>query len=568
MFIGKKFLFLKFGVDFTGKRINIFKELAKKNGAEIIEEEIIEEENLSNNNIPDYIITSPKNTDFIFKLSNILNQENIKLIKKNSFSYEWFSFCIREKSIIEHYSYLIKFNDTLSKKQDRLFKENFSSKKVISLSQEVNNNFISNLILNTIPEEKKEEKKNEKEEKKSNEDLFTKIQNDIINNKIKYSEIESEEETNISQNSSDYENSNLKSNKKKKRISLSQDFNNISIKKINSVKRRFEFFSNETKNNLNKNITDELEKVLEFHNNEGNTFNAIAYRRAITQIKKYKKKIEYVNDIPKIKGIGEKIKEKIKEILITGKCKKSEYVINDTKNKCIKQLSQVYGIGIKQANQFYQKGIKTIEDLKKISNELSKNIQKGLKYYDDILIKIPREEITEVYNIIKEELYKILPENIIKIEVCGSYRRGKKLCGDMDILITRIDNGLIDGILETLINKLIKIKLIVDTLSFSNLKNDNECNVFMGIYKWKSGINRRIDIKVYKKDLYPFAVLYFTGSAYFNRSMRLFARYLGFHLSDKELSYRKNGVKILCKNEREIFEKLGIEYKEPCDRDI
>ncbi len=563
MFIGKKFLFLKFGVDFTGKRINIFKELTKKNGGEIIEEE-----NLSNNNIPDYIITSPKNTDFIFKLSNILNQENFKLIKKNSLSYEWFSFCIREKSIIEHYSYLIKFNDSISKKQDRLFKENFSSKKMISLSQEVNNNFFSNFNLNTIPEEQKEKKQNEKDEKKSNEDLFTKIQNDIINNKLNYSEIEDEEETNFSQNSSDYENINFKSNKKKKRISLSQDINNVSFKKINSIKKRFEFFSNETKNNLNKNITDELEKVLEFHTNEGNTFNAIAYRRAITQIKKYKKKIEYVNDIPKIKGIGEKIKEKIKEILITGKCKKSEYVINDSKNKCIKKLSQVYGIGIKQANQFYQKGIKTIEDLKKISNELSQNIQKGLKYYDDILIKIPREEITEIYNIIKEELYKILPENIIKIEVCGSYRRGKKLCGDIDILITRIDNGLIDGILETLINKLIKLKLIVETLSFSNSKNDNECNVFMGICKWKSGINRRIDIKVYKKDLYPFAILYFTGSAYFNRSMRLFARYLGFHLSDKELSYRKNGVKILCKNEREIFEKLGIEYKEPCDRDI
>ena len=563
MFIGKKFLFLKFGVDFTGKRINIFKELTKKNGGEIIEEE-----NLSNNNIPDYIITSPKNTDFIFKLSNILNQENFKLIKKNSLSYEWFSFCIREKSIIEHYSYLIKFNDSISKKQDRLFKENFSSKKMISLSQEVNNNFFSNFNLNTIPEEQKEKKQNEKDEKKSNEDLFTKIQNDIINNKLNYSEIEDEEETNFSQNSSDYENINFKSNKKKKRISLSQDINNVSFKKINSIKKRFEFFSNETKNNLNKNITDELEKVLEFHTNEGNTFNAIAYRRAITQIKKYKKKIEYVNDIPKIKGIGEKIKEKIKEILITGKCKKSEYVINDSKNKCIKKLSQVYGIGIKQANQFYQKGIKTIEDLKKISNELSQNIQKGLKYYDDILIKIPREEITEIYNIIKEELYKILPENIIKIEVCGSYRRGKKLCGDIDILITRIDNGLIDGILETLINKLIELKLIVETLSFSNSKNDNECNVFMGICKWKSGINRRIDIKVYKKDLYPFAILYFTGSAYFNRSMRLFARYLGFHLSDKELSYRKNGVKILCKNEREIFEKLGIEYKEPCDRDI
>ena len=563
MFTGKKFLFLKFGIDFTGKRINIFKELTKKNGGEIIEEE-----NLSNNNIPDYIITSPKNRDFIFTLSNILNKENLKLIKNNSLSYEWFSFCIKEKCLIEHYSYIIKFNDSISKKQDRLLKENFSSKKFISFSQDINNKFYSNLNLNTIPEEEKEKKQNKKEEKKSNEEIFTKIQNDIINNKIKSTETESEEETNFSQNTSDNENNNLSSNKKKKRISLSQDNINISIKKINNIKKRFEFFSNETKNNLNKNITDELEKVLEFHTNEGNTFNAIAYRRAITQIKKYKKKIEYVNDIPKIKGIGEKIKEKIKEILITGKCKKSEYVINDSKNKCIKKLSQVYGIGIKQANQFYQKGIKTIEDLKKISNELSNNIQKGLKYYDDILIKIPREEISEIYNIIKIELYKILPEKIIKIEVCGSYRRGKKLCGDIDILITRIDNGLIDGILETLINKLIDLKLIVETLSFSNSKNENECNVFMGICKWKSGINRRIDIKVYKKEYYPFAVLYFTGSAYFNRSMRLFAKKKGYHLSDKELSDRITGVKILCNSEEDIFKALSLKYKTPEERDI
>ena len=62
----------------------------------------------------------------------------------------------------------------------------------------------------------------------------------------------------------------------------------------------------------------------------------------------------------KILKTEEENEEKIKEILITGKCKKSEYVINDSKNKCIKKLSQVYGIGIKQANQFYQKGIKTM----------------------------------------------------------------------------------------------------------------------------------------------------------------------------------------------------------------
>ena len=34
---------------------------------------------------------------------------------------------------------------------------------------------------------------------------------------------------------------------------------------------------------------------------------------------------------------------------------------------------------------------------------------------------------------------------------------------------------------------------------------------------------RRIDIKAYPKDQYGFALLYFTGSGNFNRSMRLFA---------------------------------------------
>ena len=32
------------------------------------------------------------------------------------------------------------------------------------------------------------------------------------------------------------------------------------------------------------------------------------------------------------------------------------------------------------------------------------------------------------------------------------------------------------------------------------------------------------NIKVYTKEEFPFAVLYFTGNAYFNRSMRLFAK--------------------------------------------
>jgi DNA polymerase/3'-5' exonuclease PolX len=353
-------------------------------------------------------------------------------------------------------------------------------------------------------------------------------------------------------------------------ISVPKPFmkNKNKFRKINSNYFAFNLGKSNLNVNKNKHLTDEFEKILEFHTNEGNKFEALAYRKVIGILKKYKEEINDPNKIPKIKGIGPKITEKIKEILITGKCRKSDNVSNDAKNKCIKELTTVHGIGIKQANEFYAQGIKGINDLRNIYDNLPSTIQKGLKYYDDIQIKIPREEITELFKIIVEELYTILDKKTLKAEVVGSYRRGKKLCGDMDIIITRIDDGKISGILHTLVDKLTEKKIIVDTLTMSD-NNDTNCQIFMGICKLnENSLYRRLDIKVYEKSLFPFAILYFTGSAYFNRSLRLFAKKKGMHLSDKELSNRFTGVKIMCNSEEDIFKALDLKYKTPEERDI
>ena len=71
-------------------------------------------------------------------------------------------------------------------------------------------------------------------------------------------------------------------------------------------------------------------------------------------------------------------------------------------------------------------------------------------------------------------------------------------------------------------------------------------------------------------------MLYFTGSAYFNRSLRLYSRKLGYSLSDhglvsvKRLKNEKldSGVEIKCESEQDIFKALGIDYISPEDRDI
>ena len=495
---------------------------------------------------------------------------------------------------------------------------NISTKSILINNQTDNNNIINNNILNNSQNSNKDlssssssfisntfEFENDLMNMNdlSDEELFNQIKKHMINkkeNKIENCEEEKKPEiTNFSSDknissriyysynsnidvldtSSTYnysESQETKSNSsffnnvsKNGKISAPKPFmKNKNIRRINSNYFAFNLGKSKVNINKNKHLTDEFEKILEFHNNEGNKFEALAYRKVISILKKYKDEINDPNKIPKIKGIGPKISAKIKEILITGKCRKSDNVSNDSKNKSIKELITVHGIGIKQANEFYAQGIKSINDLKNIYNDLPSTIQKGLKYYDDIQIKIPREEITELFKIIEEELYKILDKKLLKAEVVGSYRRGRKLCGDMDVIITRIDDGSISGILHTLLEKLTEKNIIIDRLTMSD-NNDLECQIFMGICKLnKDSLYRRLDIKVYEKSLYPFALLYFTGSSYFNRSLRLFAKKKGYHLSDKELSNRFTGDKILCSSEEDIFKALDLKYQTPEERDI
>lgn len=98
---------------------------------------------------------------------------------------------------------------------------------------------------------------------------------------------------------------------------------------------------------------------------------------------------------------------------------------------------------------------------------------------------------------------------------------------------------------------------------------------FMGICKLPiSPYYRRIDIKVYHPQVFPFAILYFTGSDHFNRKMRLEAQQQGYILSDTSLkryvgnfnNHVTESIPIPCNSEEDIFAAIGMEYKKPEER--
>ena len=70
--------------------------------------------------------------------------------------------------------------------------------------------------------------------------------------------------------------------------------------------------------NLNSHITDELEKLKDIYENVNDKRLMLAYWKAVTFIKGLDKRITDVEDVRNLPHVGEKIWEKIKEILVSG----------------------------------------------------------------------------------------------------------------------------------------------------------------------------------------------------------------------------------------------------------
>jgi DNA polymerase/3'-5' exonuclease PolX len=318
---------------------------------------------------------------------------------------------------------------------------------------------------------------------------------------------------------------------------------------------------------------NELKKI--YMNNEDKKWNLRAVSVAITSISKYNNEIISGNQLKeKIKGIGEKIAKRIDEILLTGTLKeldnnsgKNNDQNNDQsndQNKILDELLLVTGIGIVRAKKLISSGIKDIESLKEgINNKIIKSthhIDIGIKYYNDLKIKIPRDEIDKIKIIINNVIKKI--DKDLLFEICGSYRRGLSESGDIDILISN-PNYLEDIYDQQFLNKIVKelekINFIIDHLtSKGNTK-------FMGICRINKTA-RRIDIRIVNYQSYYTSIIYFTGSKEFNIYLRKEALSKNYTLNEYFLTNIHTGEHISIHSEKEIFEILKIPYLEPKER--
>jgi DNA polymerase beta len=354
-------------------------------------------------------------------------------------------------------------------------------------------------------------------------------------------------------------------------------------------------------------IYQRLTEMKSLEKSNGEVFKARAYDRVLKSMTDVGIDMNTeVTDVAALKalgvsGIGKGIEGKIEEILETGKLAVVE--TNNDRMVVLKDLQRIHGIGPVKAKELVEEhDVTCVADLLKKENmALLTDAQKvGLKYVDDFEKRIPRKEMDKHNEFIKKIMTSSPKLLNASYEIAGSYRRGAKDSGDIDIILTSRDDKY-EEVYEVFIQALKDNNYLTDDLAKGPTK-------YMGVARLpRHKTSRRVDIMVTSSNDYPFAVLYFTGSQAHNIKMRNVALELGYSLSeyglrplisltsnamasdsdgsDSEKKKKTKGkgkakdkgsdqvVKVKkplpragFKSEKDIFDFLGMEYVDPLKR--
>lgn len=301
-------------------------------------------------------------------------------------------------------------------------------------------------------------------------------------------------------------------------------------------------------------ILDEISTLLELKGE--NPFKSRAYSNASRTIAALEMDLgEAVRSgaLKEVKGIGAALFEKITELVTTGKLGYYEE-LKASVPAGLFEMIRIPGLGPKRAKAIFdQLGVSTLGELEYACNEnrLLKLDGFGPKMQDKILqgIQYVRKQKGQFHYPVAageaELLYATLKahKSVKRIAIAGSLRRKKEVVKDIDLLVSADRSGPVMEAFTTLP----EVEEVI-------AKGETKSSV-----RLKSGINA--DLRVVTDAEFPYALHHFTGSKEHNVAMRGRAQRLGFKMNEYGLF---KGEKLIpCKDEKEIFAKLGLAFIPP-----
>ncbi len=299
-------------------------------------------------------------------------------------------------------------------------------------------------------------------------------------------------------------------------------------------------------------IFDRIADFLEFKGDS--IYRVNAYRKVARVIKDLPVDVEEVyrqGRLKEIHGIGEKIGKKIAQYFEDGTIRKYEELRREVPEELI-ILLDVPNLGPKTLRLAHEYlGVRNLNDLKRVIGDGSlarlpgmgskkvRKIEKGLEMF---MKGQERMLLGEALQIGEKMVHHLTPY-AAKLSLAGSLRRMRETIGDLDILTT----GENEGIMEAFVNT----PGVKDVLA----KGETKASIIVD--------DTQIDLRVVQEGEWGAALQYFTGSKEHNVHLREIARGMGLKVNEYGIFTMEEDRRVGGIREEEVYQALGLEYVPP-----
>jgi DNA polymerase (family 10) len=309
----------------------------------------------------------------------------------------------------------------------------------------------------------------------------------------------------------------------------------------------------------NREIADILKRIGDMMDILGeNRFKVLAYRRAADNILGLGQDIRsywQAGTLQEIPGIGQAIADKIDELLTTGRLEFYER-LQDQVPPGVVSLLEIPDVGPKTAKLLWEElGLQSVaeveeaaragqlQDLPGLGAKSEARILAGIQALNRRSDRIPLGTAWPVATDLLAGLEASCP-HILHAEVAGSLRRMRSTIGDIDLLAASSRPAAVMRAFAAH-PRVAEVVLSGQTKTTVRLHN-----------------GLQVDLRVLEPDRWGAALQYFTGSQAHNVRLREMAQKQALSLSEYGFK-RQAGEEILCPEEAQVYQKLGLPWIPP-----
>jgi len=293
------------------------------------------------------------------------------------------------------------------------------------------------------------------------------------------------------------------------------------------------------------------------------SFRTLSYHSAARALLEYEgdfASLVAAGRVTEIHGIGEVMRNKIETLVKTGEIPQLTALRAEIPAGII-QMLRIPGLGPKKVKTLYdQLKIDSLDALraacldgrisqiKGFGGKTQEKILDGLRFLSEVGQRVRIDQGYPVGVILANRLSKV--PGVTRAALCGSLRRRKDVTGNVNLLVGSSDP-------KSAVDAFVSLPEVMQLVE----RTDTIAAVLVGMAVEGQRVVVPADLRLVPDEVFPFALMHFTGSKEHNARLRERAAARGMTLSETGLT--ANGKALPCATEADIYAALELSFIPP-----